>query len=352
MAAESGMEAAGVAPSPPPPPTELGEDPTAFEFFQAVRLLERGRADRQRVGGFGDPDAEVARFSAHASTAFPPGEIQALELPPGAPARMSVNFLGLIGPLGVLPYHYTLLVVERLRARDRALQAFLDIFHHRITSLFYRAWEKHHFAVASERDGRDAVSEHLRDIVGLGIEGFRNRMAVRDESLLFYAGLLAAQPRSAVALEQLVADFFGVPVAIDQFVGGWSPLSVSTQCSVGADAGPADQVGLGAVVGDEIWDQQARVRLRLGPLTRAQYEIFLPTGSAYPALRALLRFFGHDRFDFEIQLVLARDEVPACVLGAGDGEAMPLGWSTWVRTAPFARDADDTILTLGEPVRP
>jgi len=140
MAAESGMEAAGVAPSPPPPPTELGEDPTAFEFFQAVRLLERARGGQRRVGGFGDPDDEVARFSAHPSTAFPASEIQALELPPGAPARLSVNFLGLIGPLGVLPYHYTLLVVERLRARDRALQAFLDIFNHRITSLFYRAF--------------------------------------------------------------------------------------------------------------------------------------------------------------------------------------------------------------------
>lgn len=350
MVAESGMEAPRVGPADLP--AELARDPTAFEFFQAVRLLERTRGGRRRVGGFGDPDDEVARFSAHPSTAFPASEIQSLELVPGAPARMSVNFLGLIGPLGVLPYHYTLLVAERVRARDRALQAFLDIFHHRITSLFYRAWEKHRFTVAYERDRQDAVSEHLRDLVGLGIAGFRNRMAVRDESLLFYAGLLAAQPRSAVALEQLLADYFGVPVEVDQFVGGWYPLSVPTQCSVGAEAGPADQVGLGAVVGDEVWDQQARVRLRLGPLTREQYEAFLPTGPAYAALSALTHLYGHDRLDFEVQLVLASDEVPACVLGADDRRPAALGWATWVRTAPFARDADDTILTLEERGRP
>ncbi|MGH7676494.1 MAG: type VI secretion system baseplate subunit TssG [Gemmatimonadales bacterium] len=334
------------------PPAELARDPTAFEFFQAVRLLERAAGERRRVGGFGDPEAEVVRFSAHAGIAFPASEIQALAFTPGAPARMTVNFLGLIGPLGVLPYHYTLLVAERLRARDRALQAFLDIFHHRITSLFYRAWEKHHFTVAYERDRRDAVSEHLHDLVGLGITGFRDRLPVRDESLLFYAGLLAAQPRSAVGLEQLLSDYFGVPVEVDQFVGGWYPLGVPTQCSVGAEAGPADQVGLGAVVGDEVWDQQARVRLRLGPLTRAQYDAFLPTGPAYAALSALTRLYCHDRLDFELQLVLARDDVPACVLGADDRPAAALGWGTWVRTAPFPRDADDTILALGEGARP
>ncbi len=350
MAAEGGMEAARLGPVEPP--VERASDPTAFEFFQAVRLLELARGERRRVGQFGDPQAEVVRFSAHASTAFPASEIQSLVPVDGAPPRMSVNFLGLIGPLGVLPYHYTHLVAERLRARDRALQAFLDIFHHRITSLFYRAWEKHHFGVAYERERRDAVSEHLRDLVGLGIAGLRDRMAVADESLLYYAGLLIAQPRSAVALEQLVADLFSAPVAVEQFVGGWYPLAAATQCSVGAEAGPADQVGLGAVVGDEIWDQQARVRLRLGPLTREQYETFLPTGAAYPALRAIVQFFGHDRYDFEVQLILARDDVPACVLGADAGAPAPLGWCTWVRTAPFTRDADDTILPLGERARP
>jgi type VI secretion system protein ImpH len=321
-------------------------DPSSFGFLQAVRLLGRLYPERRGVGMFGDPAAEVVHFSARPSIAFPPSELYAVDLPGNRPARMVVNFMGLIGPLGVLPYYLTLLVAERARARDRALRDFLDIFQHRLVSLFYRAWEKYHFTATYERDGRDGVTEHLRDLIGLGIGAFRNRAAVPDESLLSYAGLLAQQPRSAVAFQQLLEDFLDVPVEVEQFVGGWYALSPDTQSRMGDEPGPADQLGLGAVVGDETWDQQARVRIRLGPMTREQYERFLPSGSAYEGLRGVARFFTHDQFDFEVQLVLARHEVPGCILGSDEQQSPPLGWGTWLRTKPFARDADETILTL------
>ena len=324
----------------------LAAEPAAFEFFQAVRLLERLYPERARVGVFADPAAEVAHFSAHPSVAFPTSEIETLELPADGPARVVVNFMGLIGPLGVLPHHYTLLVAERLRARDRALQSFLDIFQHRIIALFYRAWEKYHFTAAYERDQRDRVTEHLLDLVGLGLEGGRRHLKVQSETLLLYAGALLPQPRSAVALQRMLEDFFAVPVDIQQFVGGWYRLDEPTQCWIGSETGASDRVGLGAVVGDEIWDQQARVRIRLGPLTRAQYERFLPTGADHAVLRALAQLFSHDQFEFDVQLVLAKDEVPHCRLG-GDGERpAALGWGTWLKTVAGTRDADETLLTL------
>ena len=97
--------------------------------------------------------------------------------------------------------------------------------------------------------------------------------------------------------------------------------------------------------GDEIWDQQGRVRIRLGPLTRRRYDEFLPGGASYTALQALTRFFGNDQFDFEIQLVLARDEAPQFRLEA-DEVPLPLGWTTWLHTAPLDRDPDDAMFTL------
>jgi type VI secretion system protein ImpH len=191
------------------------------------------------------------------------------------------------------------------------------------------------------------VTEHLLDVVGVGIAGFRGRLPVSDQVLAFYAGLLAPQQRSAGALEGILADYFDVPVAIEQFVGGWYPLAIDTQCALGDERDESSQLGLGAVVGDAVWDQQARVRIRIGPLSRARYTDFLPGGEAYRVLQALTAFFSDDRFDFEVQLVLARGEVPACVLEDSDGAGLPLGWSTWVSTQPFARDADETILTFG-----
>jgi len=328
----------------------LREDPNSFEFFQAVRLLMRLRPDRAPVGRFGDPGNEVARFGAHASIAFPASEIQTLDLEEQGPATVRVNFMGLTGPLGVLPLHYTLAVAERERSRDLALRDFLDIFNHRFISLFFRAWEKNRFTVSHGREGAgagpDPVARHLMDLIGIGSTGLQDRLTVRDESLLFYAGLLALRSRPAVALQQMLGDYFDVPVEVEQFVGGWYPLDAGTQCELGDEETASSQLGLGAVAGDEIWDQQARVRVRLGPLSREQFDEFLPDGSAHEALRALTHFYCGEQIDFEVQLVLARDDVPACVLGADGAEASPLGWCTWLRTAPLARDPDETILTL------
>ncbi len=149
----------------------LTTDASSFGFFQAVRLLGRLYPERRGVGLFGDPAAEVVHFSARPAIAFPPSELHAVDLPSDRPARMVVNFMGLIGPLGVLPYNLTLLVAERARARDRALRDFLDIFQHRLVSLFYRAWEKYHFTATYERNGRDGVTEHLRDLVVHAVPG-------------------------------------------------------------------------------------------------------------------------------------------------------------------------------------
>ncbi|MEW5925889.1 MAG: type VI secretion system baseplate subunit TssG [Gemmatimonadota bacterium] len=327
----------------------LRGDATSFGFFQAVRALERLLPGRAPVGRFADPADEVVRFSVDPAISFPASEILSLELPggEGEAARMSVRFLGLTGPQGVLPHHYSLLVAEERRQarKEGALGAFLDLFQHRALSLFYRAWEKNRVAVAHEKGEEDRLGEHLLDLVGAGLPRARARTPVPEAVLAAYAGLLAQQPRGAVALEQLLEDFFGVPAEVEQFVGGWYALPLRDQCALGDEACDSTRLGMGAVAGDEVWDQQTRLRVRLGPLPRARFDDFLPTGGAHVRLRELLRFYCHDQFELELQLVLARDDVPACVLGA-DGDAQPLGWATWMRSAPFPRDADDTILTL------
>jgi type VI secretion system protein ImpH len=345
-------DAAGAADAAPAPfsPLEAAEraltsEPTAFSFFQAVRTLERLRPGRARIGRFADPGDEVVRLGVHPSIAFPPSELHALTLGADGPARMSVNFMGLIGPQGVLPLHYTLLVRQRSKAKDPAAGEFLDLFHHRALSLFYRAWEKHRIPLPQERGEEGPLRRHLLDVVGEGADALPP--SAPEEALVFYAGLFAPLPRGAVALEQLLGECFGVPARVDQFVGGWYPLPLPEQCVLGEDGDDAsDQLGLGAVVGDEVWHPQSGIRIRLGPLSKREYDRFLPTGSAYELLRRLVRFYTHDQFECELQLVLARDEVPACVIGAEEGAAEPLGWSTWAKGRDFERDAEDTILAL------
>ena len=324
----------------------LESSPTGFSFFQAVRLLEAMLPDRSPVGGDAGPERETVRFSAHPSIAFPPTEIESLELEEGGPARMSVNFIGLVGPQGVLPLDYTVLVAQRAQARDTAMRDFLDIFQHRIISLFYRAWLKHRFLAQREGRDRDAVTRHLLDVAGFGLESQQTVADLEVESLAGYAGLMSAQPRSAQALEQLVSDFFQVPVVVEQFVGDWYPLRTRDQCEIGDEDRSSSRLGLGALAGDEVWDPQARVRLRIGPLDRERYDALLPGGNAYAALRKLLSFFSHGEHEFEVQLVLDEDDVPGLLLGSEEEER--LGWTTWLRTRRPDRPADQTIFRIDD----
>jgi type VI secretion system protein ImpH len=325
---------------------KLRREPYSFDFFQAVRLLERFHPERTSVGQFAHPETETARFGVHASLAFPASEIQELEWPEDAPAKMTVNFMGLTGPEGVLPNPYTTLIIERLRDGDGSLRDFLNIFNHRIISLFYRAWRKYRFDVACEQNQRDLFSRHLLSLFGLGTGGMRDRQRISDDSLIYYAGLLAQRPRSAQALRQILSDYFEVPVAIEQFSGGWYRLDPETQCRLSEQRNASGELGFGAVVGDEMWNQQSRVQIVLGPLTMERYADFLPDGDSYEPLRAWVKFFSNDEWDFEVRLILEREHVPACTLGAEGVSGPQLGWVSWVKSRPFDRDPADTVLAL------
>ena len=331
----------------------LRDEPTGFSFFQAVRVLSRLRPTRAPVGGWADPASEVVRFSASTSLGFPASEIQTLALPnaagPGAdaPARMTVNFLGLTGPQGVLPHVYTTHAAALARARDTALRDFLDLFNHRVLSLFYRAWKSHQSAVLQEEGAEDRLHDHLLDLAGLGTEGLQGRLPLSDSVLAFYAGLLSLRARPADGLARLVGDYFDVPATVEQFVGEWRHLDERGQCTLDTDD-DAGRLGFG-VLGNAAWDAQARVRLRLGPLTRAQYDAFLPGGDAHEALCAMARLYAAEEVGVDAQLVLARGEVPPCVLGPPprDGPTPPrLGRGTWLASRPLKRDPDETALRL------
>ena len=323
----------------------LREDPCSFEFFQAVALLQRLRAESEPVGQFSNPDDEAVRFRVHNSLSFPAIQVQSIEWQREGPPEMKVNFMGLTGPNGVLPYAYTELILERLKAKDPALESFLDIFNHRIISFFYRAWEKYRFPVTYYR-GDDSFTHHLLDLIGLGTQGLSGRQPIPDSALLHYAALVGAQARSAEALEAILSGYFEVPVEVEQFAGAWYRLDPSSQCSMADDGSDSEKLGAGVVVGDEIWDQQSRVRVTLGPLNLEQYSSFLPGGAAFEPLKALVRFFANDELDFEAKLVLLREEVPKCEVGNETATAPRLGWVSWLKSVPLEHNPGDTILNL------
>jgi type VI secretion system protein ImpH len=201
-----------------------------------------------------------------------------------------------------------------------------------------------------ELRGEDRLRDHLLDLAGLGTPALRNRLPLPDDVLAFYAGLYAGRNRSADGLARLIGDYFGVTASVEQFAGAWRRIDNGGQTSLGAD-GDAGRLGFG-VLGDAAWDPHSGIRLRIGPLTRRQYDEFLPDGAAHAPLRALTRFYVDDQVAVDVQLVLARDEVPRCELSTNQhGAAMrgpALGRGTWLTSRTPDRDPDDVLMRICE----
>jgi type VI secretion system protein ImpH len=364
----------------PPPAGSLAarlfREGFGFNFFHAVRLLERLSPGRAEVGHTGPPAAEVVRFRAHLSLSFPPSQIYQLTPPAGrgAAPEMVVSFLGLTGPSGILPRHYTELLLRLGREgkgpERTALRDWLDLFNHRLTSLFYRAWCKYRLPVAYERaewdrDEPDLFTRALLSFPGLGMtplrrrlrvshwesgaEGPRERVLARvdDLTLVYYSGLLTQRPRSASALEGMLRDYFGLPAEVKQFHGQWLQLDRGNQSCLAA--GGNCVLGESLVAGERVWDVQGKIRLRVGPLSYARFTEFIPDRSAAPERKALfllihlVRLFVGPELGFDVQPVLRAADVPECRLSDDEESGPRLGWNTWVLSREPVEDAADAV---------
>lgn len=351
--------------------------PETFEVFAAVRLLEDERAREATANGselppeIGSHDAgagvgDPVRFRNAATLGFPGGALvgarriavdadAATDSTPG-PIELDVASFGLIGPAGVLPRHYTVLVLERMRRfRDRALRDFLDLFTHRALSLLLRAFGKYRVAeqrgvLASRGKGaswdeapvpRDATSAVLACLVGLGGRTLPGRLRVADPVLLHHAGHLARQPAAALPLEQLVTNAWGPPAHVEQFVGRWLELEPADQTRLG---GHNALLGVDALAGRRVWSVEAAYCVRLGPLSFADFVGWLPGGGRLEALSDLLTFHVGPTLEATVQPVLRAADIPATQLGGV--AASRLGWTTWLVSRRPVRDADDAFFRV------
>jgi type VI secretion system protein ImpH len=319
---------------------KLQETGPTYDFFSAVRLLECANPDMPKIGTSRKPADDPVRFCQEPYLAFPPSAIS--KVTPDALTnvpRMYVNFLGLFGPNSPLPLYVTEYARERmLHFADQTLARFLDTFHHRITSLFYRAWAVNQQHVSYEQTGYDRVADYVASLFGDGMESFHGRDSVPDSAKLHYAGRLAGT-RNAEGLEAVLEDFFQIKTRVETFVGEWIELPADSRCRLG-EARMTGTLGSTAIVGARIWECQYKFRVIMGPMGYADYQRMLPGGDSLVRLRDFVRNYLGDEMAWDLQLILRKEEVPAAALGRSGR----LGWSTWTKSRPLPRDADNLIL--------
>lgn len=310
-----------------------------FEFVQAVRLFRAIWPEREPVGYDSDPRAETVRFHSSVSNVFAASEVMAAEAPAaGDPGKLTVTFMGVATPgiYGTLPRRYAEELRYQARNKNRAPLEFIDIFNHRLVSLFYRALEKSRLVLSYEGRSGSAFERALYSVLGLGTPGLRGRMPLDDRMLVARAGLLSMRPMPAIGLASVIRSMFAQPVEIEQFVPQSYEIEVDDQNRLGT---ANSRLGEDLYVGSKITLLQSKFRVRLGPLGREAYESFLPDQPAFRTLMEVVRLAVGDVMDFELQLVLRAEDVAPLQLSAVGGSR--LGWTSWLLTERFEEPADD-----------
>ena len=299
-----------------------------FEFDQAIRLLEVISEGTDLLGEGEDPRREPLVIKTHLSQATPASELQAINENRDQYGRavLSVNFIGLIGHQGPLPQPYTNMITERVRHRDTAARDFVDIFNHRIASLWHRVQKKTRVGMAMIKPKETPIGKSFLDLVGLESRYLHDRLGIPDRCLLGYAALLWQRPRSVEGLDQLLETHFGTKVKITQFKGRWQHGRTEDWSRIG-QTGQFHTLGKTAVLGKRSWNQGAGIHITLGPVKWDKYLDLLPGESGYKALRELVYFYTGLEYEAEIEVIVDHRTIPGAKLNGQYG----LGLTTWLK---------------------
>lgn len=319
----------------------LEDAPYHYDFFQTLRRLECLYPNKPRIGKALRPIDEPVRFAQEPSLSFAPSTLASFQMPQdGKPARMEVRFFGLLGVNGPLPTHLTEYARGRLlHEGDKTFTRFLDVFNHRFLELFYRAWAQAQPTVNLDRPKDDRFSVYVGSTFGLGATKQQHRDEVVDSAKLFFAGLLSKQARNPDGLTSLLSGYFQVPVRIESFVGHWMKIPEHERTRLGVQNDGA-RLGIGTALGERVWDRQHKFRIHMGALTLKQYQSLLPGASGLLKLRAWVRQYLCFELDWDVKLILAKQEVPSVRLG----QYQRLGWNSWLGVRRINTDADDLVL--------
>lgn len=306
----------------------LAHEIDQFDPFEALRLLDGGTPGASLpIGG--------AVTNRYVATPLRP-----------APGGIETAFVGLVGPMTPLPPLYTETALREKKRRSPAMRAFFDVFVTRLVALFVRAFEKYRLPPLVARhgtSGKAQITAALYALVGLGLPSLRDRMLTADSRLLPYTGLLVGGVRSAAGLEVILADLLGFPVKIAPMQMRWLDIAPHEQTRLGAGGGFCT-LGVDVVAGARTRDVTSTFRVIIGPVDYAAFQSFEPGGPVMTRLVEITRFYMDCGLDFEVQLILKKEEVPECHLGDSPPR---LGWNGWLRQLPALKDADQALFDPG-----
>ncbi|WP_277182913.1 type VI secretion system baseplate subunit TssG [Caballeronia sp. BR00000012568055] len=311
----------------------LRAEPWRYGFLSLMRRIG-ARPELDPVGTAMRPSAEPFRIGQKPSLIFAPSEVASAEEAEGR-LRIRLLGLGMLGPNGSLPIHVTEIAREREESRnDSTLVDFLDVFHHRYLTLFYRAWANAQSAAGLDRAGaqNEPFSFHVGCLAGIDAAEARER-EVPAHARLSASAHLVRETRDPDGLRMTLAHYFGVPVSIEEHVFHWIDIADADRARLGLP-GEASTMSEGAILGERVPDCQYRFRIVIGPVSLDDYLRFTPQGEDLPHLVGWVRSFVDQEFNWELDVRIRTEDAPPMKISG----PQQVGWSGWLGRSPD-RDA-------------
>ncbi|KAA6172925.1 type VI secretion system baseplate subunit TssG [Pseudomonas veronii] len=302
-------------------------------LYRFCQLLEHALPGHPPLGSTAHPADDSVRFRPDPGMGFPASELKAIETDearPERPATVRTRLLGLYGVDSPMPTVFLDDIAQR-REGHAALEAFLDMFNHRIFTQLYRIWRKYSYPATFEAGGTDATSQCLLGLIGLGIPGTAQQVATPVSRFLALLSVMRLPTRNAqgiVALVKLLA-----PNTRAQVTPHWpqnivlsEPASLSREHPVSVSQGtPLGSVGR---------DATSQLRLMLHTEDPQEARAWLPEGELHGDLLVLLRVYLGWRCTAKLQLSLPLPSLPVPVLGhapirLGMTAVLGLGRDAW-----------------------
>lgn len=282
-------------------------------FFRLVTLLERTLRPTAGVGLEGPPRDEQIRFRHDSSLAFAAGDVTGVAIDARERAQVTTTFLGLTGSSSPLPL-YMAEEIEHEDDETPTRRDFLDIFHHRLISLFYRAVVRYSPAVTHASNQDDVW---LRRMLAIAAVQFGDEaLTLPPGRLLRLVPLLMRRGRGArtlrLALEVMLEGWIGdARVEVRELAGRWSPIDEGRWVRLGAQNHALGQL----MLGQKTPDPGGRFVIAIGPLDAESRAGFERGGRALVTLRETVRLVLRTPMTYDLELELKPDAVRPMRLG-------------------------------------
>lgn len=319
--------------------TGLSRSIREYSLFQGVQLvLEQLKA--LNPGRDEETLYQYLEFQANPSLGFPGSDIDRVQFfgeQGETRARLRINLVSLFGAGSPLPAFYGEQALGDSEDGNPT-RDFLDLFNNRLQRLLLPIWKKYRYHSRFESGALDPLSAQLFALIGLGGETIRRAEELNWKRLLPYLGLLSLRAHSAALIESVLRYYFKhAELFIEQCLERQVEILGEQRNRLGM---ANSRLGEDLVLGEWVRDRGGKFRIHIRQLSWDRFHEFLPIGSGYQPLCALVRFTLRDPLDYDIRLELRHDQIRELRIGAEN--PCRLGWTSWL-----GRDNADGIVTLG-----